>query len=263
MIMTEPERAALEHIRRVVDSIVGETTSASAPASNLLPVPYVSQVGDGASQFTNDSGAAAGAMLVRAYTGKVTTPDDFFNQTGQHADEPLSYTLISSALAANGVVVELRYSLKLGDLALVLATGRPAIVLVNHTVLEQAGVTSESFSGPHYLVAVGLDVKQVYIHDPLRADGSGTGQAIPWVTFYRAWNQAQGYQRAALIPRLQLVRRVLVTAVVSNVRTDPNVNASSVTVAHLGDVFEVTEQANGWGKVGAGMWINLSDTADI
>ena len=265
--MTEPERAALEHIRRVVDSVIGEAApapaSASQPLVNLLPVPYVSQLGVGASQFTNDSGAAAGAMLVRAYTGKTITPDDFFSQTGVRDDTPLSYTLISSALAANGVPAELRYSMKLGDLALVLATGRPAITLVNHDVLQQAGVTSETFSGPHYLVVVGLDVKQVCVHDPLRSDNSGIGQAIPWLMFYRAWNQAQGYQRAALIPRMQLIRRVLVNPATLDVHNDASASAASVAVAHAGDVFEVTEQKNGWGKIETGKWILLSSTADI
>jgi hypothetical protein len=261
--MTEPERAALEHIRRVVESIVGENASAALPASNLLPVPYVSQMGEGANQFTNDSGAAAGAMLIRAYTGKTVTPDDFFKQTGQHADYPLSYPQLSNVLGANGVAAEIRYSMKLSDLALVLVTGRPAILLGKHAELQQAGLTSETFSGPHYLVAVGLDARQAYVHDPLRADSSGSGQAVPWVTFYRAWNQAQGYPRAALIPRLQLIRRVLVTAAALDVRTDPNANAASVAVAHAGDVFEVTEQKNSWGKIDAGKWIKLSGTADI
>ena len=263
--MTEPERAALKHIRRVVDSIVGEAVPASASqtAANLLPVPYISQSGAGADQFTHDSGAAAGAMLIRAYTGKSITPNDFFNQTGQHTDYPLSFAQIMTVMSANGVVMEIRYSLKLSDLALVLATGRPAILFVNHDVLQLAGLTSESFKGPHYLVAVGLDVRQVYIHDPLRADESGKGQAIPWGTFYQVWSQALSSPRAALVPRQQLIRRVRVTAATLNVYTDPNATAASVATAHTEDVFDVTEQRNGWGKVGDGKWINLSSTADI
>ncbi len=121
--MTEPEHAALEHILRVVESVIGETTPAPSGTSQtggaatpaILPVPYISQLGTGAEQFTNDSGAAAGVMLVRAYIDKTITPNDFFNQSGQHADYPLSFTQIANALSANGVSAELRVPLKLAE----------------------------------------------------------------------------------------------------------------------------------------------------
>jgi len=267
--MTEPAIAALEHIRRVADSVLGESTtqppipSTPGGTANIFPVPYVSQLGPGADQFTNDSGAAAGVMLVRAFTGKAITPNDFFNQTGQHADFPLSLAQISTAMNANGVPVETRSSLKLSDLALILSSGRPAIVLVKQAVLQQAGLTPETFSGPHYLAAVGLDVKQVYVHDPLRRDASGQGQGIPWMTFYQAWTQATGFERAALVPRMQLIRRVRVTSPLINIRQQPNATAALAGTAKLGDAFEITVQKDGWGQIGEGRWISLSFTTDI
>ena len=198
-------------------------------------------------------------MLVRAYTGKALTPNDFFNQSGQQADNPLSFTHIANALNANGVPAELRVPLKLADLALILSSGRPAILLVKQTVLQQAGLTPETYSGPHYVVAVGLDVKQVYIHDPLRQDASGQGQAVPWLTLYQAWTQAAGgYERAALVPRMQLMRRVKVTAPTLNVRQGPNANATLAGTVRLGEVFEMTAQKDGWGKIGENRWISLS-----
>ena len=267
--MAEPEHAALEHIRRVVDSVIGESTAPVSPlpgigeGANILPVPYVSQLGVGADQFNNDSGAAAGVMLVRAFTGKTITPNDFFNQTGQKTDNPLTLTQISNVMNANGVPVETRTSLKLSDLALILSSGRPAIVLIKQAVLQQAGLTPETFSGPHYLAAVGLDVKQVYVHDPLRKDSSGQGQGIPWMIFYQAWTQATGFERAALVPRLQLIRRVRVTSPLINVRQQPNATATLVGTAKLGDAFEITVQKDGWGQVGVGHWISLSFTTDL
>lgn len=266
--MTEPERAALDHIRRVVDSVIGELTSpeilpTEPQAVSILPVPYVSQLGTGAAEVVNDSGAAAGAMLVRAYTEKTITPTDFSNQTGQHSEALLSFTQISNALRTNGIPVEMRSGLKLGDLSLILISGRPVILLVKQTVLHQAGFTPESFDGPHFLVAVGVDVKQVYIHDPLRHDASGQAQGIPWLTIYQAWTQAAGFERAALVPRMQLVRRVKVAAATLNVRKQPNDETALAGTVNSGDVFEITAQMDGWGKIGENRWISLSYVADI
>lgn len=266
--MTEPERLALEHIRRVAGVVLGEETAVvpaaggtAAPA--LLPVPYVSQLGPGADRFVNDSGAAAGAMLARAYTEKVPSPDEFFSRCGQTSDKALTLAQIATGLAAYGVSVEQRVSLKLSDLALVLFSGRPAILLVKYDVLTAAGLTPETDVNPHSLVAVGLDWERVYIHDPLRRDASGQGQGLPWLTFYQAWSGAAGYARAALIPRQALVRRVRVTAANLNIRAQPDAGASIVGAAKAGDVFEVVEQRNGWGKIGEGRWISLSYAADI
>jgi hypothetical protein len=273
--MTEPEHVALEHIRRVVDTILGEPVPASVPipatdtppapaaAPAILSVPYIVQLGAGADKFKNDSGAAAGVMLVRAYTDKTPTPDEFFTKAGQTTDAPLTMTQIVTGLTAYGVTVEQRASLKLADLATILSTGRPAIVLVKYSVLNAAGLTPETDAGAHSLVAVGLDVKQVYVHDPLRRDASGQGQGIPWLTFYQAWSQVPGYDRAAIIPRVALVRRMRITAATLNIRADANPNVSIVGTAKAGDVFEVTAQKDGWGKVGEGKWINLSYAVDI
>jgi hypothetical protein len=279
--MTEPERAALDHIRQVVDSVLGvptppdtlpgTDTNASVPDSlpadtnasvpdtlppyvnpSILPVPYISQLGSGADQITNDSGAAAGAMLVRAYTDQTITPAEFF-----------SFAQISNTLSAKGLPVELRSSLKLADLSLILFSGRPVIALIKQTVLLAAGMTPEKFDGPHYLVVVGMDVDQAFIHDPLRKDGSGEAQGIPWLIFYQAWTQAEGYERAILVPRLQLVRRVCVTTDLLNVYTQPSDNALLAGTVSLGDLMEITTQKNGWGKIGEDRWISLSNTVDI
>jgi Papain-like cysteine protease AvrRpt2 len=301
--MTEPERAALDHIRQVVDSVLGvpslpgalpptaadtipdtlppETTSATPdvlpPATDsaipdplppdassaALPVPYVSQLGSGADQSISDSGAAAGAMLVQAYTDQIITSAEFYRQTGQIDGASLTFAQISNTLNAKGLPVELRSSLKLTDLSLILISGRPVIALVDLSILQAAGLTPEKFAGPHFLVVIGLDVEQAIIHDPLRKDASGQAQAIPWLIFYRAWTLAPGYERAVLVPRLQLVRRVRVTANLLNVHSQPDANALLSGTVSLGDLFEITTQKNGWGNIGEDRWINLSYTTDI
>ena len=289
--MTEPERAALDHIRQVVDSVIGgrnlpdtlppdsngsvpdtlppdtiiSTPDALPPAANtsILPVPYISQVQNGAGQFVNDSGAAAGSMLFQAYTGQTITSADFYQQTGQTDGVPLSFAQISNTLSAKGIPVELRSSLNLADLALILFSGRPVIAAVKQMVLQLAGLTPEKDAGLHFLVVVGIDVEQAFIHDPLRKDASGQSQGIPWLIFFQAWSQAQGYERAVLVPRLQLVRRVRVTANMPNLHTQPDDSALQAGTVNQGDLFVITTQKNSWGKIGEDRWIDLSLTADI
>jgi len=288
--MTEPERAALDHIRQVVDSVIGvknlpdtlpaepttsvpdtlpvDTTAPTPdplpPAANasILPVPYISQLGAGTDQFI-DTGAAAGAMLLQAYTNLSLTASEFYKQTGQFGDVPLSFAQISNTLSAKGLPVELSSGLKLADLCYILFSGRPVIALIDHSILQAAGLTSEKFDGPHFLVVVGMDVEQAFVHDPLRKDASGQAQGIPWLIFYQGWTQAQGYERAILVPRLQLVRRVRVTANLLNVHSLPSANALLAGTVGLGELFEIITQNNGWGKIGEDRWISLTYTADI
>jgi hypothetical protein len=269
--MTEPERAALEHIRQVVDSVIGAPApSPNPPAAEdqarkvpLLPVPYVSQVGEGAEQLNNDTGAAAGAMLVQAYTGKPVTPNDFFQQSSRKSDLPLTLQQISTVLTSNGVAVDQRSALKLAELALILATGRPALLLVKYAILQQAGLAPETYNGAHYLVAVGLDIKNVYVHDPFRYDASGQGQAIPWLVLYQAWTQAPDFERAALIPRQPLLRRVCVTSAALKIFKQPVEGAPVAGSARAGDVYVVSAIQDDWGKVGDDLWIKLKNVADI
>jgi hypothetical protein len=266
--MTEPERAALEHIRQVVDSVIGVPDATEAlPVDihpSILPVPYFSPLVNELGEFTTDAGAAAGVMLVRAYGNTSITPEDLYHQTGQAADHPLSFTQIMNALGVNAIAVELRSNLKLVDLPLILFSGRPAITPIKQTILQQAGLAPGQFNGPYYVVVVGLDMKQVFIHDPLRADNAGQALRVPWLTFYQAWTQAEGYERAVLVPRQQLVRRVRVTSNVADVYKQPaGAEASLAGTANLGEVFEVTSQKGGWGKIGEDRWINLGHTTDI
>ena len=265
--MTEPERAALDHIRKVVDSVIGALSTPDVLPSgintSILPVPYLSQFGPGAEKFTNDSGSAAGAMLVRAYTHQNITPSGFYDQTGQLEDIPLSFAQISNTMSANGVPAELRNGLRLADIPLILFSGRPAIALIQQVVLQQAGLSPELFLGPHYVVVVGMDVEQVIIHDPLRKDASGQAQGIPWVIFYQAWTRAERHERALLVPRQQLVRRVRVAATSLNVHQQPSSGAEVIDTVNAGELFEITIQKNGWGKIGEERWISLSYTMEL
>jgi hypothetical protein len=271
--MTEPERAALEHIRQVIDSVIGVPAppepAPPEPASlqanpNILPIQPMPHSGEEIGIPHPDSGAEAGALLLNAYLDSTITPADFSVQAGRSADNPLSFTQIMNGLGVNGLSVELRGTLKLADLSLILFSGRPVITPVQPAILQQAGLMQEKMNEPFFVLVVGMDVKQVFIHNPFGKDVSTQTQGIPWLTFYQAWSQAKGYERAALVPRQQLLRRVRVTAILLDVFGQPGGDdASPAGTASLGDVYEVTRQKNGWGRIAEDRWINLSYTADI
>ncbi len=284
--MTEPERTALEHIRRVAESVIqtGNWTSPPSqppvqppvppptppPAASgdiaLLNVPYVSQFGAGADQYTHDSAAAAGAMLVRAYTPQTPTPDEFFSKSGQSSDQPLSLRQVSAALVRYGISAQQRSRMRLLDLTASLASGRPLLLPLKHAVLQAAGLTSETTAAPHYVVAVGLDMARIYIHDPLRRDGSGQGLAVPILVLYRAWTEIaremSSYERSALIPRSPLRRFVSANTVI-NIRSGPGTNHSVVGQTKTGEIFETSKILGDWGQIGDGRWLALRYTRDI
>ncbi|MCF6278628.1 MAG: hypothetical protein L3J16_07770 [Anaerolineales bacterium] len=282
--MTEPERAALEHIRRVAESVINtgefsptptETPPAESPpeppltASGeiaLLKVPYISQFGPGADQYQYDSAAAAGAMLVQAYTSQTVTPNAFFTKAGQSLDKPLSMNLISTTLARYGIPNRQRSRMRILDISAALASGRPVLLPLRHSLLREAGLTNETTSAPHYMLAVGLDMEHIYLHDPLWQDGGGAGLAVPILLLYQAWNEVgrvvSAYERTGLIPNHPLRRFVSANTVI-NIRSGPGTTYTVVGQTKSGELYEASQIIGDWGQIGADRWIALRYTRDI
>ncbi len=272
--MSEIERAALEHIHSVVEAALNASPQTSSPAptptsaSTLLSVPYVSQIGPGANTYTYDSGAAVGAMFVRAYTSQTPSVDEFFQSSRQSAEKPLTLQQISATLSQYGVAVDGRAGMKLSDLLMALASFRPVILLVKQLTLHDAGLTPETLDGPHYLVAVGADAENIYVHDPLRKDTSGQGQPIPFTTLLEAWTliahdlNVPGLERSGLLAHHPL-KRIVTPTTLLNVRGDSAPDAPVVGQVNTGDLFEICTIKNGFGQISEGKWINMQYVKDL
>ena len=98
--------------------------------------------------------------------------------------------------------------------------------------MHDAGLTEKPFDGPHFSVVVGMDLENVYMHDPLYTDpDQGNAHPYPLDIFLRAWTDTttiSGYaipQRSAIIPTAvtdgQPVKRVQVNVSRLNVREGP------------------------------------------
>src|SRR5688572_9601091 len=133
----------------------------------LLPVPYVSQLGAGADTHRNDCGAASSVMLLRAYLDLKMTPDEFYTKFAIQWDPYLSVPQMRDAMSSLGLLTDFRANLGLQDLFTFLAASKPVIVLLRYKILQEAGLTEKKFEGPHFAVVVGIDSKNIYIHDPL------------------------------------------------------------------------------------------------
>ncbi len=242
----------------------------------LLPVPYVSQLGPGATAHSNDCGATSAVMLLRAYLNIVMTPDDFYTKFAIQWDPFLSVPQIRDAMSSLGLLTDFRANLTLQDLFTFLAASKPVIALLRYKVLEEAGLTEKSFQGPHFAVVVGIDSKNIYIHDPLYTNPlDGDAHAYPLDIFYKAWVEVgsdpnfPNPARSAIIPTggigFRTIRRVRVNIPSLNVRSGPGMGSPVVTSLKGGQIVEITREMSGWGLIAPNQWIALSFTtpADV
>jgi hypothetical protein len=239
----------------------------------LLPVPYVSQIGAGADVHKNDCGAASAVMLLRAYQNLQMTPDEFYTKFSISGDPYLSVSQLRDALASQGVLTDFRANLGLPDLFTFLAASKPVIVLLRYKVLEEAGLTEKRFEGPHFAVVVGIDSKNVYIHDPLYTNPrDGDAHAYPLDVFWQSWVEVgsdpsfPNPSRSAIIPTggigFKVVRRVRVKIASLNIRSGPGTNNPVVGVLKMNQVVEITREVSGWGQLAsATQWVSLAYVA--
>jgi hypothetical protein len=239
--------------------------------TTLLPVPYVSQLGSAADAHSNDCGATSAVMLMRAYQKSSMTPNEFYEQFNIYGDPFLSVTQIQNALRTMGVMTEFRAGLTVPDLFNLMASAKPAIVVIRYKVLYEAGLTENSFQGPHFAIVVGLDPKYIYLHDPLYTDPFvGEAHAYPIDTFWQAWKEAgadpsfPNPERSAIIPTagigFKVSRKVKVNIPSLNVRSGPGLNMSLAGTVKLGEVYAITREVSGWGEIGFNRWIKLDYT---
>ena len=237
----------------------------------LLPVPYVTQLGSGADLHHNDCGAASAIMLLNAYLNIQMTPDEFYPKFGISGDPFLSVIQLRNAMSSMGLMTDFRAGLTVQDLFAALAAGKPPIVLLRYKLLEQAGLTEQQFEGPHFAVVVGLDIKYVYLHDPLYTKPEdGNAHAYPLDIFWNAWKDTvndsnyPGPERGALIPTVglgfRMARRVSVNQATLNIRSGPGGSYPIVGAAKKGEVFDVLREVNGWGQIGDNRWFALAYT---
>jgi hypothetical protein len=124
----------------------------------LLSVPYVSQHDDDWWK-ANDCGPASAAMLVEYYKSRKVEAYEFSVDMGikKWDDRYRRVEQIGDWLKLQGVPITYVHpsAWDRNFTRLSLAQGIPIIALINHPLL-----------GNHYVVIVGMSIKNIYIHDP-------------------------------------------------------------------------------------------------
>jgi len=241
----------------------------------LLTTPYISQLGPGADSRQNDCGAAAAAMILAQFTGTFITPDAFYDQFNITGDPFLTVNHVRDALGSEGVITDLKDNLTINELFDFLKSGTPIILPTKYSVLHEAGLTEKPFDGPHFSVAIGMDLENIYVHDPLYTDpDDGNAHPYPLDIFLKAWTDTTtiaGYaipQRSAIIPTAvtdgQPVKRIQVNVSRLNVRAGAGTNFAVVGTVTRGQEFNLLQETgDNWGEIESGHWISLVYTKTI
>jgi len=212
-------------------------------------------------------------MLVGAYAGKAITPNQVYDHMPATNGDPLiGHGALEETLRFYGVQTTWRIGMERGTLYNSLSERRPGILLIEYAAMVDAGLTERSdYKGWHYVMAVGMDLESVLVHDPYGVN-SGAYVPVPLAVFEAGWLKPTGAMIQPLYPMGGAGRmptgalyRARVMASSINVRAGPPNKAGVLAVwvgyRRQGDIVNVYEETPGdeyqkkWLRIGPGEWL--------
>ncbi len=195
MLLTSPLRSASAEPAGPTDTF----TRSVVPETPVLNVPDTRQ-------STNYSCGAAALQAVLAYYGIQETEEDLMEKLGTTPDQGTRPEAILRVAQSYGLQAELRQNVSLEDLARETAAGRPVIVDAQAWREDSLVPWKDRWEDGHYMVAVGVDSKNVYLEDPSLDYSKGF---IPREQFMERWHdyevgpkgERQEYRQAAIFFR--------------------------------------------------------------
>jgi hypothetical protein len=178
-------------------------------ATPYWSVPYVPQTGIGSDEHHNDCGAASSAMIIKFFNITCPAVDALYNEVSPNGDAYLSYANLFKLLDTRGIDADYFVLVSNGELYEYLTRGTPVIALIHYGSLET--IRPNSFKGAHFVVVIGMDMKYVYIHDPLSNISSGECIQVPIALWNNCWTTTDGDnpQRSCLVPNKTVSPTVL------------------------------------------------------
>jgi len=142
---------------------------------------------------------------------------------------------------------------------------------LKYNVFEKAGLVERKFKGPYFSIVVGMDIKNIYLHDPLFSTAEeGNAHAFPLDVFWKAWKDVANDplfpnpERSAIVPTsgigFKLARTVRVNQISLNIRSGPGSDFPVVGTAKKGEFYDITREMSGWGEIGNDRWLVMAYT---
>ncbi|MEX1246869.1 MAG: C39 family peptidase [Anaerolineales bacterium] len=166
----------------------------------IIPsIPYKSQYDSDADEFRNDCGPACLAMVLHAF-GIHASTNAVYRKTEALPNRYVTVSQLMRAALSYGMGLDYFHSWTIEQLVEVVNQGRAIIALVHYGAWSQLnpGIsTQNTFEGPHFVVVVGADEKNIYVNDPLWKEARRSqGFRKTWThsQFNAAWssNHADG-----------------------------------------------------------------------
>jgi len=189
----ERSTAALRHIADMIEAL-----DAASP-SVMIDVPYRSQHDMDAQLSRADCGPACIAMLLE-WRGVTVTVDSITRRTSMG---PTNAGQLMAVAAYHGLKLQRFNNMEMADLEQSVRADKPLVALVKYGDLGSSR-QDLNYPGLHWLVVVGFDAGNVFVHDPdywgdRRAEGHA--RPISRVVFDAAWGNTlpDAINRQALV----------------------------------------------------------------
>jgi hypothetical protein len=134
----------------------------------LLGIAHTSQYGKGADQRKADCFPAIMAML-----GGGTVDSAAILAQGKKPNEYVTIERGMQSLRKYGIPNRFVKPLRNEELRSSIEAGNPVILLIKYAAIPRDRRGIKTFTGSHFVLAVGYDAAGIFIHDPLRVKGDG------------------------------------------------------------------------------------------
>jgi len=156
----------------------------AAPASSFLAVPDVFQ-------STGYSCGVSALQSILAYWGIEAREAELFRSLGTTEQDGTSPENITRVARSYGLTARMQEGATVRDIAAALAKREPVIVDIQAWPDKSTGNTrwDNDWEDGHYVIAIGLDEKNLYVEDPSLIGCRGF---IPLTEFQSRWHDYEG-----------------------------------------------------------------------
>ena len=232
----------------------------------ILDVPFISQLGAGASAHNNDCGPACCSMVLAAVMDNVVNPDDWYAMDGWGApgtDIGTTAYQLQKALNLFNLKTSIIGAMPLSSIYTIINNNALAIALVKYDYFSDLGYTYYKGHFNHWLVVIGYNDSSVITLDPYRPESTGGIMIVPADLF------AKSYLGTSLVSVVGVgegevpvtTNATVINCTWLNVRSTPVVTPDNkIGGVPGGQKVFIDKEETGWGHITTPLvgWLSLS-----